>query len=173
MIKNYLKIAFRNIIRHKAFSVINIAGLAIGIASCLLLYTVVKYELSYDTFQPDYQQIYHVVTQKKNTDDITYTPGVPIPALDAIRLDFPQITTGALLASYGSQVTVLGAGKSNTSPDKKFIEKSGFFYADPQFFKVFHYDWLVGDPSVLKEPNNTVLTQKLAEKYFGNWKDAP
>ncbi len=173
MFKNYFKIAFRNIVRHKAFSVINIAGLAIGIASCLLLYAVVKYELSYDKFQPEYKQIYHVVTQKKYTDHITYNSGVPIPALDAIHLDFPQITTGALWAGYGSQVTVLDAGKSNTSGEKKFIEESGFFFADPQFFKVFHYDWLVGDPSVLKEPNNTVLTQKLAEKYFGNWKDAP
>ncbi|MEO6837561.1 MAG: ABC transporter permease [Ginsengibacter sp.] len=173
MIKNYFKIVFRNIVKHKAFSVINIAGLAIGIASCLLLYTVVRYELSYDKFQPEYKQIYHVVTQKKYTDHITYTSGVPIPALDAIRLNFPQIITGAILSSYGSQVTVLGAGKSNASQDKKFIEESGIFFTDPQFFKVFHYDWLVGDPSVLKEPNNTVLTQKVAEKYFGNWQDAP
>ncbi|MEO9144593.1 MAG: ABC transporter permease [Ginsengibacter sp.] len=173
MIRNYFKIAFRNIVRHKAFSVINIAGLAIGIASCLLLYTVVKYELGYDKFQQEYKQIYHVVTQKKYTDHITYTSGVPIPALDAIRLDFPQIITGALLAGYGSQVTVLNTKASNTSPDKKFIEESGFFFADPQFFTVFHYTWLVGDPSVLKEPNNTVLTQKQAKKYFGNWKDAP
>lgn len=173
MIKNYFKITLRNLIRHKTFSVINIAGLAIGIASCLLLYTVVKYELSYDKFQPEYKQIYHVVTQKKYTDHITYTSGAPIPALDAIRLDFPQIVTGAILSSDGSQVTVLGAAKSNTSGEKKFIEKSGFFYTDPQFFKVFHYDWLVGDPSVLKEPNNTVLTQKMAKKYFGYWKDAP
>ena len=65
MIKNYLKIAFRNLVRHKAFSIINITGLAIGIASCLLLFTVVKYELSYDKFQPNYKQIYHVVTEDK------------------------------------------------------------------------------------------------------------
>ena len=173
MFKNYFTIAWRNIIRHNAFSLINIAGLTIGIASCLLIFTVVKYELSYDTFQPNNKQIYHVVTQNKYTDDITYTPGVPIPALDALRLNFPQITIGTLFSSDGSQVTVLGTGESNTSQDKKFIEESGFFFADPQFFKVFHYDWLIGDPSVLKEPNNTVLTQKLAIKYFGNWKDAP
>ena len=103
---------------------------------------------------------------------MSYTPGVPFPALEALRLDFPQITTGALLANYGSQVTVLGKNASNTSPDKKFIEETGFFFCDPQFFKVFNYDWLAGSPSVLSEPNVTVLTQKIADKYFGNWKNA-
>ncbi|MDQ2721447.1 MAG: ABC transporter permease [Bacteroidota bacterium] len=172
MIKNYLKIALRNLSRHKAFSIINIAGLAIGIASCLLLFTVIKYELSYDKFQPDYKQIYHVVTQDKFENGITYNPGIPIPALKALRLDFPQVATGSIFSSYGSQVTVIGANASNISADKKFIEETGFFFCDPQFFKVFHYDWVIGAPSVLDIPNNTVLTQKLAKKYFGDWKNA-
>ena len=172
MIKNYFKIAFRNIVRHKAFSVINIAGLAIGIASCLILFTVVKYELSYDKFQPGYKQIYRVVTQDKFEDGITYNSGVPFPVLEALRTDFPQVISGAIMSSDGSQVTVLGSNASKNSIDKKFIVDNGFFFADPQFFKVFHYDWLFGNPSVLKDPNNTVLTKKLAEKYFGNWKDA-
>ncbi len=171
MLKNYFKIALRNLVRHKAFSVINIAGLAIGIASCLLLFTVVKYELSYDKFQPNYHQIYHVVTKDKFEDGIIYNPGVPIPALEALRIDFPQITTGSLFASYGSQVTVPETDSKNSSA-KKFIEATGFFFADPQFFQVFHYDWLAGSPAVLEVPDNTVLTKKLAEKYFGNWKSA-
>src|SRR6185437_14584682 len=171
MFKNYFKITLRNLARHKAFSVINIAGLAMGIASCLLLFTVVKYELSYDTFQPNYQQIYHVVTQDKFEDGITYNPGVPIPALEAFRNDFPQIITGSLFASYGSQVTVMTKNAS-TSSDKKFIESTGFFFVDPQFFKVFKYEWLAGSPSVLEVPDNTVLTKKLAAKYFGDWKNA-
>jgi putative ABC transport system permease protein len=171
MFKNYFKIALRNLARHRAFSVINFAGLAIGIASCLLLFTVVKYELSYDTFQPNYHQIYHVVTQDKFEDGITYNPGVPVPALEAFRIDFPQITTGSLFASYGSQVTVLGTNAS-TSTNKKFIESTGFFFADPQFFQVFKYEWLAGSPSVLEVPDNTVLTKKLAGKYFGDWKNA-
>lgn len=172
MIKNYLKIALRNLVRHKAFSFINIAGLAIGIASCLLLFTVIKYELSYDKFQPNYKQIYHIITEDKGADDINFTPGVPFPALDALRIDFPQITTGALLASYGSQVTVLGTDPSKANPEKKFIELSGFFFADPQFFQVFQYNFVSGSPEVLKEPNVTVLTKKAAEKYFGDWRTA-
>src|SRR6476619_3599717 len=121
MIKSYFKIALRNLVRHKAFSLINITGLAIGVASCLLLFTVVKYETSYDTFQPEYHRIYHVVTEDKFPDDVTYTPGIPFPALDAIRLNFPQVTTGTLFASYGSQVTVLGTNAANPLPEKKFI----------------------------------------------------
>jgi predicted permease len=147
--------------------------LAIGIASCLLLFTVVKYELSYDTFQPDYDRIYHVVTEDKYSDGITYNPGIPVPALDALRLEFPQITTGAMFASFGSQVTVVGTNKEVNDADKKFIESTGFLFCDPQFFQVFHYDWLIGSPSVLAEPNNTVLSQKLGDKYFGDWRKAP
>jgi predicted permease len=172
MLKNYLKIAIRNLVRHKSFSLINISGLAIGIASVILLFTVVRYELSYDTFQPNYQQIYRVVTEDKRPDDVKLTSGIPFPALEALQIDFPEATVGAYLANYGSQVTVLGSDASTTS-NKKFIEETGFLFADPQIFRIFHYDWLVGDPSVLNEPNTTVLTQKTAEKYFGDWKQAP
>lgn len=172
MIKNYLKIAFRNLARHKAFSIINISGLAIGIASALLLFTVVKYELSYNTSQTNYNRIYHVVTQDNRSDGMNYTPGIPFPALPALRVEFPDITTGALLANFGSQVTVLDDNKVD-NVSKKFIEESGFFFCDPQFFKVFSYDWLAGSPELLVEPNVTVLSQSIAAKYFGDWKKAP
>ena len=172
MIKNYLKIAWRNISKRKAYSFINIGGLAVGIAACLLLFTVVKYELSYDTFHPNYKRIYRVVTQDNFSDGIDYTPGIPFPALEALRVSFPEFTTGALFASYGSQVTVLDPGLDKSSSGKKFIEESGFFFSDPQFFKVFHFTWLAGSPAVLGRPNTTVLSRKMAEKYFGNWKDA-
>lgn len=172
MFKNYFKIAFRSLFRHKTFSIINISGLAIGIASCLLLFMVVKYELSYNKSQPDYDHIYHVVTRDKEQNENFYTPGVPFPVLAALRLDFPEITTGALYASFGSQVTVLGENNSNSNADKKFIEESGFFFADPQFFQVFHYEFLAGSAKELNVPNVSLLTQTTAKKYFGDWKNA-
>lgn len=168
MFYNYLKIAVRNLLRHKSFSAINIAGLALGIASCLLLFTVIRYELSFDRFQPDYSNIYHVVTEDKYEDGITYNPGVPVPTLEGLRVQYPQIKMGALFSSYGSQVTVL----SNNSAENKFIEPSGFFFADPEFFQVFHFDWIQGSPDVLAVPDNTVLTKSTAAKYFGDWKNA-
>ena len=169
MIRNYLTIAWRKMSRNKSFTAINITGLAVGIAACLLLFTVIRYELSYDKFQKNYKQIYRIVTQNSYAEGVEYTAGIPFPALDAFRIRFPQIRTGALFAQYGSQVTVLGA---KTGTEKKFIEESGFFFCDPQFFQVFQYNWLAGSPAVLGEPNTTVLTQSVAEKYFGNWKDA-
>jgi putative ABC transport system permease protein len=172
MFKNYFKIAVRSVVRHKAYAAINVTGLAVGIAACLLLFTVVRYELSYDGFQPNYKNVYRIVTQDNFSDGVEYTPGIPFPALDAIKTDFPQFTTGALFASYGSQVTVLSGNETNAGAEKKFIEENGFFFCDPQFFKVFHYDWLVGSPAVLSEPNTTVLSQKMAEKYFGDWHQA-
>ena len=172
MFKNYFTIAWRNIKRHKGYAAINITGLAVGMAACVLLFIVVQYEMSYEKFQPNYSRIYQIVTEDKYPDGMQYTPGVPFPAVDAVRADFPQVTTGALLASYGSQVTVLGNDAASNSSEKKFIEESGFVFADPQFFQVFHYNFLVGSAAVLKEPNQTILTQATATKYFGDWKNA-
>src|SRR5476651_2281774 len=168
MIRNYIKIALRNLSRHKAYSVINVLGLAIGIASCLLLYMVVKYETSYDTFQPNYDRIMHVVTKDKFSDALTYNSGVPFPMADALRADYPGIKTGAIFSSYGSQVTVLNSSKS----DNKFIEKTGLFYCEPQFFDVFQYNFLAGNAKVLAEPNTVLLSKNMAIKYFGDWKTA-
>ncbi len=136
MIRNYIKVAFRNIIRHKAFSFLNVFGLAIGIAACLLLFMVVRYETSYDTFLPGHQSVYHIVTKDKLSDGENYSAGIPYPALDALRTDMPELTVGSLFSSYGSQVTVLGKDPNGQS-GKKFIEESGVFFADPELFKVF------------------------------------
>ncbi|WP_448701245.1 ABC transporter permease [Mucilaginibacter sp. AW1-3] len=168
MLKNYIKIALRNLLRHKAYSVINVSGLAIGIAGCLILYMVVKYENSYDIFQPNYNRIMHVVTQDKFPDGMTYNSGVPFPMADALRADYPNVKIGALFSSYGSQVTVLNGGKGN----HKFIESTGLFYAEPQFFDVFQYNFLAGNAKVLAEPNTVLLSKDMAIKYFGNWQTA-
>src|ERR1044071_3768291 len=107
MITNYFKIAWRNLFKHKAYSMINIAGLAVGIAASLLIFIVVRYELSYDTFQPNYERIYRVVTSSKTVDGgENHNPGVPSPAYDALKNDFPQFEKiAALVALDGNQVT--------------------------------------------------------------------
>jgi ABC-type antimicrobial peptide transport system permease subunit len=172
MLKNNLKLIIRSAIGNKTHMVINMAGLAISIAACLLLFAVERYELSYDTFQKDYRNIYRVVRQEKDADGIDYGSGNPFPARDALRTDFPQVTTGTLFASYGSQVTVPEVNEPGNSPAKKFIEETGFFFCDPQFFQVFNHNWLAGSPAVLNEPYVTVLTKKMAARYFGDWRNA-
>jgi putative ABC transport system permease protein len=172
MLTNNLKLIIRSAIGNKTHTVINMAGLAISIAACLLLFAVERYELSYDKFQKDYKNIYRIVRQEKDADGVDYGSGNPFPARDALRTDFPQVTTGTLFASYGSQVTVPEVNEPGNSPVKKFIEETGFFFCDPQFFQVFNYNWLVGSPAVLNEPNVTVLTKKMAARYFGDWRNA-
>ncbi|MEO5985098.1 MAG: ABC transporter permease, partial [Ferruginibacter sp.] len=167
MFKNYFKIALRNLTRHKGYAAINIGGLAVGIAACLLVFLVVNYELSYDKFQANYKRIYRVVTQDKFSDGITYNPGIPVPALDALRLKMPNVLFAGIHAIYGSQVTVNTS--NNLSENKKFIEERGLFFCEPAFFNVFNFTWLQGNARVLDEPNIVVLSKKTAEKYFGDW----
>ena len=126
MIRNFFKTAIRNLIRKKGYATINIAGLAVGIAACLLLFLIVKYELSYDKFQPEYRNISRVVTQDKFSDGITYNAGIPVPAVDALRLKMPNTVFGSMLSASGSQVTIDGGNESAAS-NKKFIEENSLF----------------------------------------------
>lgn len=169
MFKNYLKTAWRSIVRNKAFSLINITGLSIGIAASILLFIVVQYELSYDTFQPNYNRIYRVVTEDKFENYTTYNAGIPVAALKALRTDLPGIQFGALRSIFGSQLTIPSPGNATGN---QFIQETGIFFFEPQLFNIFHYDWLAGGANALKDPNNVVLDERTAVKYFGNWQQA-
>lgn len=175
MLKNYLIIGFRNLLRNKGYAVLNILGLAVGIAACLLIFTVVQFELSYDTFQSNYDRIYHVVSEEKYASgDIGRNPGVPTPVPTALRSDMPQLEkVAALNTLYGNQITVLGKNPAAERSEKKFIEEIGIFFMEPEFFEIFDAQWLTGNPKTsLKDPNTVVLAKAEAEKYFGDWKAA-
>jgi len=172
MIKNYIKIAWRNIIRHKAYSTINVAGLAIGVAACLLIFVVVQYELSFNKSQSDYKSIYRVVLKQTHDDGVTYMEGVPYPMPDALRLDFPQAKFARVITNYGAQITVPSGTGNNAADNKKFIEPIGVFFLEPDFFDIFKYKWLSGDKASLAQPNMIVLSKTTAAKYFGDWKNA-
>ena len=137
MIKNYLKIAWRNLVRHKAYSAINIAGLAVGIAASLLIFVVVAYEWSYDKFQKNYDRIYRVVTYAKNSDGSEdRNPGIPGPAYEALKTDFPQFEKIAPVFALGNtQMIVLGNdANNNVAASKKFIESTNVTFTKPEFF---------------------------------------
>ena len=175
MIKNYFKIAWRNIIRHKAYSAINIAGLAIGIADSLLIFVVVTFELSYDRFQKNYDRICRAVTFTNHGDGSSdENPGIPHPGYDAIKSDFPQFEkVVAVAASSGTLFTVLGTNPNNdVSKSEKFIEESNIIFTQPDYFDVFNTTWLAGQSSVLTDAGNAVISESLATKYFGDWKKA-
>jgi putative ABC transport system permease protein len=175
MIKNYFKIAWRNLLRHKTYSAINMAGLAVGIAASLLIYVVVAYELSYDKFQKNYDRIYRVVTVSKNIDGSEdFNPGIPGPAYEALKTDFPQLEKIApVYALTNTQMIVLGNDPNgDVAASKKFIEPSNIVFTMPEYFDMFNVTWLAGSAATLKEPGNIVIDKKTAEQYFGEWKNA-
>jgi putative ABC transport system permease protein len=169
MFRLNLKIALRNLWKYKGYTAINIFGLSIGLASCLLIFTFVRYETSYDKGYPNSDRIYRVVTQWKYTDgNEFYSQGVPMPLAPAMRDDVAQFEKVAAIQQDG------GIIKIRTQDGKPEIKKSEeVYYVEPSFFEIFEYTWLSGNPKQsLTEPNTVVLTEKMANTYFGSWKNA-
>jgi len=155
MIKNYLKIAFRNIIRHKAFAAINIAGLAIGMACSIFILLWVQNELSYDRFNKNANEIYRIAAR---AGDFKVAIN-PAPMVADLQAKMSVIKNTVRLAT-SSNVFEVG--------DRKFEEKR-VFYADSTFLQVFSYRLLKGDrASVLNRPDAVLITEDLAKKYFGH-----
>ncbi len=168
MLKNYFKTPFRILIRNKSFTVINVLGLTIGIASCLLIFFVIQFETSFDNFHKKKDRIYRVVSQFNRAGNLDYSNGVPIPVGDAMRADFSQLeAVGTIFGSGGDQITV-----PDNQSGRKFKEPN-IFYAQTQVFDVLDVKWLAGNPKTsLSEPNTVVLSKTIADKYFGDWQQS-
>jgi putative ABC transport system permease protein len=166
MIKNYFKIAWRNIVRNSKHATLNILGLGVAMAACIIVFLVIQYETSYDKHLHGYDSIYQIVTKDKDADGEHFSGGVPFPVIKFLRQDYPQYQFAELMQNYGVQVTVMGA------EDKKFRSENGTFYGDADLLKLFELRFLTGNADVLKDLNSTVMSKSLAEKYFGNWRDA-
>jgi len=173
MLKSYLKIAWRNIVRHKGYSFINIGGLGIGIAACLLLFVVVHFELSYDRYHLNANRIYRIVTKNTFSDGTNYEEGITNPATEALRIDFPQLEKiSEVFTNYGGQITIPDYHSNSPVVSKKYSEDMGMCFIDPEFFGIFDFKWLAGNASVLASPYNVVIDKSHAIKYFGDWKNA-
>ncbi|HZX57732.1 MAG TPA: ABC transporter permease, partial [Mucilaginibacter sp.] len=171
MLRNYIKTAWRNLLRNKSYAAINIVGLAIGIAACLLIFLIVSFETSFDNFHKKKDQIYRVMTVFHNPDGIHPSSGTPLPIAQGLRLDFPQLKgVTAIFQDDGSHFSI-GNNKSG-QPVKKFKEDNTY-YIEPQFFNMFDFAWLAGDKkTALSEPYSVVLTRDEADKFFGDWREA-
>jgi len=172
MLKNYFKTAVRNLSRRKNYTIINIAGLAAGVAICLVLFMVIRYEMSFDNYHQKKDRIYRVLTEYHHADspDIFYGRGVPAPLPAALKTNFPQAERVAVIYSEGNdQIQVLD---DNGQPVKKFKEARGVFFTEPSLFDIFDFKWLAGSPASLNNLNSAVLTKTIAEKYFGDWQFA-
>ena len=172
MFKNYFKTAFRNLTRNKNYTIINISGLAIGIAVCMMIFIIIQFHSSFDNFHKNKNNIYRVLTEYHHADskDIFNGKGVPFGLPQGIKTTFPQIKQVAMvLADHDDQVVILNR---NNETVKKFKEENGVFCTSPSFFRVFDFPLLAGSYETLKDPNNVLLTKETAEKYYGDWKGA-
>lgn len=160
MLQNYFKIAFRNFFRNKFFSIINISGLAVGLAVFMLIMLWVQNELSYDSFHKDKERIAAVMTNMKFENGETQTfPAVPILMASTLQKDIPSVEYAAA-SSWGDQ-------RQFAYGEKKFAEYG--LYVSPEFLKVFSFPFVKGDATTaLNEPHTVLLTEKLAQKYFGS-----
>lgn len=168
MIKTYFKTAFRNLLRNRKHAILNILGLGVAIAACIIVFLVIQYENSYDKHLKSYDTIYEVVTKDKDSEGEHFTNGVPFPVIKYLRQDNPQYKFAELMQDYGVQVTAKAPGMEN----KKFREETGVFFGDPELLTMFEVKFLAGNAEVLKDVNSVAISRSQAEKYFGDWKTA-
>jgi predicted permease len=160
LFKNYLKIALRNIKRYKGYSFINIAGLAVGMACCILILLWVRDELSFDRFHHNIDNIYRVIRQEQDTAEAGKDALTPPPLAAALKEKFPGITHVSRFGSWGRWLL--------SSGEKNFYE-TRYKCADPDFFEMYNFPFIKGNPkNALINTYSVVLTEKMAEKYFGS-----
>ena len=162
MLKNYFKIAWRNLIKRKFYTLLNISGLALGLACCILIYFYISYQLSFDAYHPKASSTYRVV-HEIFFDEVEHNKGSSIAIFNALKTEAPQVDQAALAINDQSFVIdVVGSSK------KRFKEEKNISFTDSNWFKLFYYNWLEGSPEQLDAPNTVVLTEKLSKKYFGS-----
>jgi len=156
MLSNYIKYALRYLRKNKVFSIINIGGLTVGLASCLLILNYVQYEFSYDNFIKDKDNVYRVNLIRKNTDHKAAAIGPPMGA--AMQQEFPEVASFVRLR-HADRVLVR-IGKEEFYEDK-------VFYVDSSFFDIFPFPMALGSPEkALTQKNSVVISKQLADKYF-------
>jgi putative ABC transport system permease protein len=160
MLKNHLTIAFRNLKKQRFYSLINIMGLAIGVASCLVILLYVTHELSYDRHHTDSDRIYRINCEIKFGPNHLNLAVAPAPLADVMRTDFPEVEHAARFWSDGSMLI--------KRMDQN-IKETEIIYADSSVFNVFTIPFVQGNPKeALKDPYTMVISQKAAAKYFPN-----
>ena len=158
MLRNYLTIAFRNLFRQKVYSFVNIAGLAIGIGTCVLILSFVRFELSYDTYHEKADRIYRVAQERIAVDgQVMPTATSPPPLAPALRAEFPEVVQAARFIR-GSSVIF--------HENNRFQES--ILFGDASVLEVFDFPLIKGDRhTALRSPYSVVLTERAARKYFG------
>ncbi len=159
MFRNFLKIAYRNILRQKSYAIINILGLSIGLTCAILIGIYVVNELSFDKFHKQSSQIYRIYLDGKMGTNKFLGPATPAPMAAALKEDYPEVKSATRLFKDGNR---------NIQYQEKSFYEDRFFYADSNIFEVFSFEFVEGDKSALLQPKAMVITEAISKKYFGN-----
>lgn len=161
MLKNYVKVALRNVRRHKGYSFINIFGLAVGMTVCLLMLMYVVHEISYDNFHKKKDRIYRIITDWGEAGNKMKFAGT-MPAIGpALNAEIPDVEVAARVR-FNNEMIVLDS-------ENRTFKQSGIYQVDPEVFRIFDWKLLAGDEdSALVDPFSIVISQSIAQKYFGN-----
>ena len=166
MLKTYITIAYRNFIRNKIFSLINVLGLSIGISASLVIFLIVHYDFTFDKFIKDRAQLYRVVTDMKFYSSPIFNPGVPAPMADVVKKEVAGVEEIVAIYGYNGNPKVTVSRKNNEKP---FVVKQqpDIVLTSNEYFKLVPYEWLAGSrQTALEEPFKVVLTAQRAKTYF-------
>jgi putative ABC transport system permease protein len=166
MLKNYLKIALRSLSKQKVYTAINVLGLSTGVASCLLIVMYVVNEFSYDTFHSKSDRIYKIALERKYPNHSTNYAIIPHSYGDMIQTDFVEVES---VVKMNGPFNNVGVSYKDASGNEKFFEENFVMAADSNFFSVFDFKIIKGDPQkMMKENTDLVITEETAKRYFGN-----
>ncbi|HTB23918.1 MAG TPA: ABC transporter permease [Puia sp.] len=168
MLKNYLKIAWRNISRHKIYTLINVTGLALGICACLVIYLINSYDLSFDRFHPDGNRIFRIVGEVQRGNEKLFLNS-PFSDVAGFQNQIPGFESESGYHQYGAKTIIPVIGQ----PAKKFngdLDNGGIasIITGPSYFDIFKYQWLAGNAASLNDPFRVVITESRARQFFGN-----
>ncbi|MEN8247343.1 MAG: ABC transporter permease [Bacteroidota bacterium] len=167
MLTNYIKIAFRNLVRNRVYSFINIFGLTLGIVSVVLIMMFVSHEYSYDKFHENNDRIHKVTLERIYPTYNTFYSIIPHSYAEVIVKDFPEVIGAVRVLGGGNNAIGITVIKDNN--EEEVFEESRLIQADSNFFSFFSFKLLKGDPGkVLKKPTDVVLTESTAIKFFGS-----
>jgi putative ABC transport system permease protein len=165
MLKNYFRIAIRNLRRYKIYAIINVAGLSLGICCGILIFTILTYHFGFDDFHNGSNRIFRVVCNYHYAEGTEHQQGVEQPFGKAFRADYPFAEKVArVYFMRNALITLPGEKQAN-----KFNEEKGIAFAEPEFLEIFNFPLLEGDKAtVLTQPNSAIITMEVAKKYFGS-----
>ena len=162
MFSNFLKTVFRKFKRNKSYTVINIVGLSLGMTSAVILFLIIRHELSFDVHHTNKDRIYRINTVNAEHDGNEKTGASQQPLGAAIRTHFSGLKVTTINYDEDGLFTIPG----DSGTPKRFHEKNGLAFVEPEFFEMFDVTWIEGNPSLLKEPYRTALSKTLSEKFF-------